>query len=155
MSSAIVIRVFAAAGIPAPASVAVARALGRCPRDRLVRVVSWYAWEHCRGAPSEQLSEGIRLLMRGWDDFYTTITLPSGAALVNVEGPALQGTALVTRRERIGRGWYKESVSTIGGVRSEVELAARWLQGIVGCIVHDDCAANPELGLACAMSVER
>lgn len=153
MVASVVARVFGAIGIPLPSAPAIVRAFARCPRDRLIRVVAWYAWECARGIPSDHhLSEGIRLLARGWDDFYATMTLPSGAFLVSIEASPRPGTALVTRRKRMGRGWHKESVSTLGSVRSEVTLSARWIHSVIGCITHDDCAAIPELGLACAMS---
>jgi hypothetical protein len=95
------------------------------------------------------------VLTRGWDDYYFTTTLPSGAALVNVEEPGEAGIALVKRRGRIGRGWSKENITTRGSVRPEIELGARWLESIAGCVIHDDCAAHPELALACATSTTR
>ena len=152
MSSELTTRLFAAAGLPAPiAGTPLVRTLTRAPRDRLIRVVAWYAWECGRGLPSEShLFEGIRVLIRGWDDFYPTIALRSGVPLVNIEGPGVKGEALVMRRERVGRGWVKEAISMRGEVRPEIELATCWLGSLVGCIVHDDCAANPALGLACS-----
>src|SRR5262249_55201922 len=101
-------------------------------------------------APTRRLT-GVRLLIRGWNDFYMTHTLPGGAELVTFESPGT-GKAFVSRHQRAGRGWHKESIATTGEVRPEVELGARWLASLAGCIVHEDCAENPELGAACAMA---
>ena len=62
------------------------------------------------------------------------------------------GGALVIRHGREGRGWRKPTVASKGEVRPEIELAVKWLAGATGCIVHDDCAAIPELGAACAQA---
>jgi hypothetical protein len=149
MSSAIVIRLFGLVGGPAPGDASLMRSFARCPRDRLVRAIAWYAWECRRGLPPTMHLTGLRLLIRGWDDFYMTTALPSGAEPVSIETP-IQHRALVTRHGRAGRGWQKERLSTAGPVRPEVELAACWLSSVAGCIVHEDCAANPALGAACA-----
>ncbi len=153
MSTALVIRLFRLAGMDAHKGMPIVRALARCPRERLVRIVTWCAWEGRQGlgATNERLA-GVRALARGWDDYYSTTTLPSGAALVNVESPGERGVALVNRPGRIGRGWWKADVMTRGPVRAEIELGAWWLGSIAGCVVHDDCVAIPELGLACAAS---
>jgi hypothetical protein len=150
MSSAIVIRLFGLVGGPAPGDTSLMRSLARCPRDRLVRAIAWYAWER-RGLPQAMHLTGLRLLIRGWDDFYMTTALPSGAEPVSIETP-ITHRALVTRHGRAGRGWQKARISTVGEIRPEVELATRWLASVAGCIVHDDCAANPELGAACALA---
>ena len=147
MSTAIVQRLFALAGAPLPDG-PVARVLARAPRDRLVRAVAWYLVESRRGVDPTSRLTGVRLVLRGWDDCYMTATLPSGAERVSIEAPA-NGRALVTRHPREGRGWQKDPVSTVGDVRAEIELAVRWLEGAVGCIVHEDCAAHPDLGAAC------
>ena len=42
-----------------------------------------------------------------------------------------------------------------GPVRSEIELGTAWLGSVAGCVLHDDCLANPELGLECAASSSR
>jgi hypothetical protein len=154
MTSATFARLFGLTGVAPPATgSSLAKVVARCPRERLTRVVAWYAWESGRGLPSvSHLTEGVRALVRGWSDFYPTTALRSGAIVVNVEEPGQPGAALVTRRVRIGRGWFKESISTRGEVRPEVDVATRWLRSVAGCIVHDDCAENPELGIACALS---
>jgi hypothetical protein len=151
LSSAILTRLFALTGTAAPAGTPLARLVARCPRERLVRVVAWHAWERLRGLPDAIQLTGVRLLVRGWDDFYMTTALPSGAERVDIEALG-DGRALVTRHGREGRGWRKERISTVGEVRPEIELATRWLGSVAGCIVHDDCAANPELGAACALA---
>jgi len=129
------------------------RTLARCPRGRLVRIVAWCAWESGRGVPSvNDLLAGVRAIARGWDDYCSTTTLPSGAALVNLEEPGEPATALVNRRGRIGRGWWKRDVVTRGPVRPEIDLGTAWLGSVVGCVLHDDCVAHRELALACAES---
>jgi hypothetical protein len=145
-------RLFAFAGTPLPTG-ALGRTFARAPRDRLVRAVAWYAyaWE-LEGLPEAQCLSGVRLVLRGWDDVYMTSTLPTGAELVEIESPG-RGRALVTRHGRHGRGWQKARLSAVGEVRPEIDLGARWLGSLAGCIVHDDCAENPELGAACALLV--
>ena len=101
-SIAVVVRLFSLAGVSAPAPGSpLARALARCPRDRIVRIVAWYAWE-CRGGsvPERDLIEGIRVVTRGWGDFYPTTVLPSAAVLVDLEMPGDTSAALVARRGR-------------------------------------------------------
>ncbi len=153
MSIALVSRLFRLTGIEPPAGMPILRTLARCPRPRLVRIVAWCAWEcgHDLRRMNDLLA-GVRALARGWDDYYSTTTLPSGAALVSLEVTGESGMALVNRRGKIGRGWWKEDVATRGPVRPEIELGARWLGSLAGCVVHDDCIAIPELGLACAAS---
>jgi hypothetical protein len=156
MSTALVSRLFHLAGMDPGAGMPILRPLARCPRERLVRIVSWCAWECGHGVPAvNDLLGGVRALARGWDDYYLTTTLPSGAALVKAEGLGEPGVALVSRRGRIGRGWWKEDVMTRGPVRADIELGTRWLGSLAGCVVHDDCVAIPELGLACAASARR
>lgn len=137
-----------------PTAKPIARALAHCPRERMVRVCAWYFWERHRDASPTNHLTGIRLLIRGWDDFYMTNALPSGAVIVSGETPT-SGRALVTRHVRVGRGWSKEKISTTAEIRPEIELATRWLGSLMGCIVHDDCADNPELGAACALEAAR
>ena len=134
----------------------IVRTLARCPRARLVRIVAWCAWECGHDVPAvNDLLAGVRVLARGWDDYYSTTTLPSGAALVKVEELGEPGVALVNRRGKIGRGWWKEDVMTRGPVRTEIELGTSWLGSVAGCVLHDDCVASPELGLECAASSSR
>lgn len=94
-----------------------------------------------------QLS-GVRFIVRGWDDVYTTLDVPRDARRVDVESPVAH-SALVIRTERIGRGWVKEQLPSVGIVRPETELAVAWLSARVGCVLHEDCEACPELGAAC------
>lgn len=151
MSTALVRRLLRLAGVEPHARAPILRTLARCPRERLVRIVTWCAWEWGHGVPSvNDLLAGVRALARGWDDHYTTTRLPSAAALVEPEALGEPGVALVSRCEKIGRGWWKAEVRTRGPVRPEIELGVRWLESIVGCVLHDDCLAVPELGLACA-----
>ena len=153
MSTALVSRLLLLAGMEPRRGMPLLRTLARCPRGRLVRIVTWCAWEsgHDVPAPNGLLSGG-RAIARGWDDYYSTTMLPSGAALVNLEEPGEAGIALVNRRGRIGRGWWKQDVATRGPVRAEIDVGTAWLGSLVGCIVHDDCVAHPELALACAAS---
>lgn len=153
MSTALVTRLLRLAGIDPRTGMPLLRTLARCPRGRLVRIVTWCAWECGHDVPAvNDLLAGARVLARGWDDHYWTTFLPSGAPLVNVEEPGEPGVALVKRPGRIGRGWWKEDVMTRGPVRPEIDLGTLWLGGLAGCVVHDDCIANPELALACAES---
>jgi len=151
MSIALVHRLLRLAGMEPRSVLPIVRTLARCPRGRLVRIVAWCAWEcgHDVLAANELLA-GVRVLARGWDDYYPTTALPSGAALVNLEELGEAGVALVKRPGRIGRGWWKEDVMTRGPVRPEIDLGTLWLGARAGCVVHDDCAENPKLGLACA-----
>ncbi len=154
MNAPIVARLFRLAGLP-PAPRVVARTLTRCPRERLVRAVAWYVVASTsRIAPAALLTR-LRLVMRGWDDVYMTSSLPRDAARAELGEPHAR-EALVIRHARGGRGWVKDELPTRGVVRAEVALAARWLGSVAGCIVHDDCAANPALGAECAsMSEDR
>lgn len=148
MCAAIVARLFRLAGHVAPASV-VARALARAPRHRLVRAVTWYLRASAPEIEPATLLPGLRLVIRGWDDVYTASAVPVGARRADVAAPGSR-QALVIRHARAGRGWEKQPLPTIGAVRPETELATRWLASAVGCILHDDCVALPELGAACA-----
>lgn len=151
MTTALVRRLLHVSGMDPRAGAPILRTLARCPRARLVRIVTWCAWEQGHGAPTvNELFAGVRALARGWDDYYVTTSLPSGALLVDAEAHGEPGVALVNRRGRIGRGWWKRDVLTRGPVRSEIELGVRWFEALVGCVVHDDCVATPELALACA-----
>jgi hypothetical protein len=126
----------------------VARTLARCPRHRLVRAVAWYA--HTWGARVNRTLHlpGLRYVIRGWDDVYTSITIPAGSARANVEAPPHRA-ALVIRPARIGRGWQKDPLPSLGLVRPEIELATAWLEELAGCILHEDCVAVPALGREC------
>ena len=141
MSAPIVGRLCRLAGV-APPTGALARALVRCPRPRLVRAIAWLA-----SAPTMQLG-GVRLVVRGWDDVYTALQVPRDAARADIERP-IAGAALVIRSARIGRGWQKEPLPSLGAVRAETKLAVTWLAAAAGCILHEDCVAFPELGAAC------
>lgn len=107
------------------------------------------AWLASAGemAPANQLS-GVRYIARGWDDVYTTLSVLRDAKRVDVEHP-VAGAALVIRPERIGRGWQKDPLPSLGAVRPETELAVAWLGSRIGCILHEDCIDVPELGAAC------
>lgn len=146
MSTWLVARIFRQAGVPPPRG-AIARTFVRCPRERLVRAVAWYVRARAAGETHNLLSH-VRFVMRGWDDVYPAIVLPVGAERADVERP-LPRRALVIRAARVGRGWQKEPLPAIGPVRAETALAVAWLSDAVGCILHEDCAANPELGVAC------
>lgn len=132
----------------APPKGVLARTLARAPRSRLVRAVAWLGCTSAsRGAPDLQI-RGVRLVVRGWDDVYVATSIPRDAAPADIERPT-PGVALVIRSARVGRGWQKAPLPSIGAVRSELELAVAWLTKTVGCILHEDCAAIPELGAAC------
>lgn len=148
MSAALVSRLLAAAGLATPPGV-LARTLARAPRARLVRAIAWLGCATASGATSDVLIRGVRLVVRGWDDVFATTAIPRDAPLADIERPT-PGRALAIRAARVGRGWQKEARPTLGAVRPEVELAVAWLSHTVGCILHDDCAAIPELGAACA-----
>lgn len=91
---------------------------------------------------------GIRFVMRGWDDVYTTLQTPPDAQRADEEHP-VAGAALMIRLPRLGRGWQRQPLPTLGPVRPEIELAVAWLTATAGCIDHEDCLAVPELGAAC------
>ncbi|MBX3232062.1 MAG: hypothetical protein KIT84_19895 [Labilithrix sp.] len=148
MSAPLVARLFHLVGQAPPGGV-VARTFARAPRERLVRAVAWYAHARTGGVAASALLSGLRLVVRGWDDMYFTATVPRGARRADLATPSPR-QALVIRHGRAGRGWEKESLPTIGKVRGEIDLAVAWLAGTTGCILHDDCAAHPELGAACA-----
>lgn len=147
MSALLVARLFRTAGGVAPEGV-VTRTLSRAPRGRLVRAVAWFVYAASSGASSESLLRGVRLVVRGWDDVYATTSLPRDVPIADIERPTPKA-ALVIRSARIGRGWQKEPLPSIGAVRPELDLAVAWLARSVGCIVHEDCAQIPELGAAC------
>lgn len=146
MSTWLVTRIFRQAGCPLPPQTLV-RTFVHCPRERLIRAVAWYARARIADEPSKLLGH-VRLVMRGWDDVYAALTLPGESQRADIERPVPR-RALVIRAARAGRGWKKEPLPTVGPVRVETELAVAWLSRAVGCILHEDCAANPELGAAC------
>jgi hypothetical protein len=88
MSTALVRRLLHLSGMEPRAAAPIFRTLARSPRERLVRLVTWCAWELGHGAPTvNELLSGVRALARGWDDYYLTSSLPSGAALVGHDRP--------------------------------------------------------------------
>jgi hypothetical protein len=147
-------RVFDAAGAPAPPTRGsrgqLAKAIARCPRERLVRVVAWYVHERARGRHDESvLLEGVRALVRGWTDWYEVDAPPPFAKAARSLLPPTPGSAVMIRTARWGSGWVKPAVPFVGPSRATLEEAVDVLEARVGCLLHDDCIEEPELALAC------
>lgn len=144
-------RLFALTGQAAPEPKSTAgKLLAKCPRERLVRAVSWYALEQerCRHRPYV-LVEGTRALVRGWSDLYEVDAALRDAPLVTGALPPGPGQAIAIRHARWGKGWAKPATPYVAVARPEAELAHAWLASVAGCVLHDDCLLDPELGAAC------
>ena len=152
LPAGILARLFALTGTAHPEPRAqVVKVLTRCPRERLVRAVAWYAFERGRGKyDAYYLVEGVRALTRSWTDYYEVDLVEPGTVPVRSITPESPDAAVMMRAARWGSGWKKPAVAYIGITRRTIDVAAAWLSASAGCILHDDCIEVPELGAICA-----
>jgi hypothetical protein len=149
----LIARLFAAARMSPPRPRArITKSLLACPRARLVRAVAWYVHEQRRAHHDEAtLLEGARALCRGWTDWYAVDAVPPGAKPARSALPSGSADAMVIRAARWGNGWMKEAAPFVGVARASIDRATNALETKVGCLLHDDCVAVPELGMECLL----